>query len=138
MNKILSDIGFYKASQIYKDGVCCILFTLNNESDVVGCLESLRMSKIDQLLLVDGRSSDKTIALANTYVDKVIVTSPGIINQAREAIKKCEYKYLIACEADHRYPVNFVEDVINKLKASDYSAIQPILRCSCVTASYLL
>jgi glycosyltransferase involved in cell wall biosynthesis len=126
----LRNLDYYRKSDKYNSGVTCNAFTLNNEKDIVDCLQSLRRSKMDQLILVDGGSKDRTIEKSRPFVDLIIETDPGFITQGAEALKKCENKYVIGIEADHRYPENFVQRVVELLSLSEYSAIQPLVRCS--------
>lgn len=120
----------YKSSDLYKDGICCLVFTLNNEKDIKDCLASLKNSKFDQLILTDGGSIDDTVAIAKSYVDRIVISPKGFIIQAKNALEFIQFKYLIGIEADHRYPHGFVEQIVDSLKKGDFAAIQPRLRCA--------
>ena len=62
----------------YLDGVTAITVTLNNEHDIEAMLESLIKNKPDQIVIVDGGSTDRTVEIARKYTDDVFVTRKGI------------------------------------------------------------
>ena len=52
--------------------ITCILLTFNEESDVDQCLRQFR-PYIDHILVLDGESEDKTVEIAQTIADNVVV-----------------------------------------------------------------
>ena len=126
-NKVLQD---YVDSGRYEDGVSCVMFTYNNEEDVVDCLNSIKNEGCSELLVVDGSSTDSTVSLAKEIADKVIVTEKGFKYQYEAVMKQVKYKYFMGLEADHRYGENFPVKMKNYIEKSPFLGVQAMLRCS--------
>lgn len=55
--------------------VAAIVLTLNEGERIVGCLKSLKPN-VDYIVVVDGGSTDDTVAKASTYADRVVKRKP--------------------------------------------------------------
>ena len=54
--------------------VSVVVCTKNEEKRIVSCLKSISKNKVDEIILVDGNSSDNTVKLAKKFIDKVIIS----------------------------------------------------------------
>lgn len=115
----------------YLDGVTAITVTLNNEHDIEGMLESLVKNTVDQIIIVDGGSTDRTVEIAKKYTDDVFITDKGIGNQFTYGLLKVKYKFLLSIECDHIYPDKFVERFLAEYKNSGLFGLQATLQCIC-------
>ena len=66
-NQAMSEVPFISA----------IVPTLNEESCIEECLERLELAGVDELIVVDGGSVDRTRELARKRADKVLVEPGG-------------------------------------------------------------
>jgi glycosyltransferase involved in cell wall biosynthesis len=114
-----------------KEGVSVISLCLNNEANVGEMLSTL-VSNIrppDQIIIVEGGSTDRTREIAMKYTPEVYTTEAGFANQLMTALAKIKYRYLLFVECDHRYPKIFVGSILEELKNSDYVGLQGTLVC---------
>ncbi|MEX1026470.1 MAG: glycosyltransferase [Candidatus Paceibacterota bacterium] len=82
-----------------------VVLARNEEKNIVGCLEALR-SHVEEILLIDMESSDATVALAGSFVTRVL-QHPFMRNfdSARNiAIPEAKYEWLWFVDADERIP----------------------------------
>lgn len=69
--------------------ISAIVPTLNEEACIESCLQRLRLAGAEELIVVDGGSEDRTLELARSEADRVLVEPGGVFQQmnrgAREA-----------------------------------------------------
>ena len=111
------------------DGVTVYLCTLNDANNIDVCLTSLSHSKYDQLIVVDGSSSDDTASRAKKYTDEVYVTTPGFDNQLRKVYETAKYKYLVGMEADVSVPEGFISLFMSDFLESKMDGLQASIKC---------
>lgn len=100
-----------------------IIPTLNEERYLPKLLESIRSQKFNgklQVIIVDGKSVDQTVALAQSFKKNfkdllVVKTHTGISHQRNTGAKKAKYKYLLFIDADIILPKNFFAKLSQKL-----------------------
>lgn len=82
--------------------ISAVVCTLNSESSIEDCLNSLKLNNIDEIILVDGGSKDNTVEIAKSFVD-LILRDPGEgLAVARNlGISKAKCKYILNCGADN-------------------------------------
>jgi len=85
-----------------KPGVSAIIIARNEEGCIRECLESLRSA--DEIIVVDGMSTDRTPEICKEYTDKVYTRPPiGHPEPDREfacSVASCEWALFI--DADER------------------------------------
>ena len=52
--------------------VSVVVCAKNEEKRIKNCLESIKKNKIDEIILIDGNSKDKTIQIAKKYTKKFL------------------------------------------------------------------
>ena len=79
------------------------LATYNEEKNIKACIESCR-GLVDEIVVVDGTSTDKTVAIAKSLGAKVIVTSnPSMFHlNKQKAIDACSGDWILQLDADER------------------------------------
>ena len=60
--------------------VSVVVCAKNEEKRIVSCLKSISKNKVDEIILVDGNSSDNTVKLAKKFIDKVIISKRKLIS----------------------------------------------------------
>jgi glycosyltransferase involved in cell wall biosynthesis len=80
--------------------ISAVLIVRNEERNITRCLESIKW--VDEIILVDQSSTDKTIELAKKYTDKIFITENKFIcNPDREfGISKARNEWILLIEAD--------------------------------------
>lgn len=89
----------------------CIL-TYNEEKNIKACLNSV-YDWVDEVIIVDGQSTDQTVSKTKTFGDKIKVFSydnpPNFLINKQRAIDKATQEWILQLDAD--------EVVTNKLKS---------------------
>ena len=117
------------ANKDFKEGVSVIVNTLNDEDNIGAMLDSISKSKPNQIVVVDGESGDNTVSIAKKYTKDVFIVPKGILRQQKVALENTHFKYIIILECDHRYPKNFIDDILKEYLSSDFFGLQASLEC---------
>lgn len=96
-----------------KNKISAIVNTRNEEENLEDCLKSL--SFVDEIVVVDMESSDKTVEIAKKYTDKVFNHKmTGYVEPARNfAIKKAVNAWVLVVDADERIPKTLAQKLID-------------------------
>ena len=95
----------------------------NEEERLRACLESVAWA--DEIVLVDGESTDKTVALAREFTDRVWVRSwPGFAAQKNFALEQATGDWVLALDADERVTPELHARIARIL--ADDAARQPV------------
>lgn len=88
------------------------LATLNEERNLPGCLASIK-GLADEIIIVDGSSTDKTVEIARSFGAKVTVTNnPPIFHiNKQKAIDQCRGEWILQLDADERIPPELAEEI---------------------------
>ena len=79
----------------------CII-SLNEEGKIGDCLESLK-PVVDEIILVDSNSTDKTVEIASKYTDKIFKQDfLGYVEQKQYAVSKAENDWILSLDCDER------------------------------------
>jgi len=102
--------------------VACVVLTLNEEPRIRECLKHLR-PYVDYLLVLDGRSSDRTVEIAEKYADLVEVRPfSGSFaeekNYARTLVPK-DCGWILWCDADERFDHGFLRNLRENLEDAE-------------------
>ena len=83
--------------------ISAALATFNEEKNIVDCIESLK-TFADEIVVVDGTSSDRTAELAKREEAKVIVTANKSMFHINKnmAFKNCRSEWIFYIDADER------------------------------------
>lgn len=100
-----------------KNDVCILIPTLNEEATIVQLIKDFRSEGFENILVIDGHSSDNTRQLAEEIGAKVIVQEGRGKGQAvQEAFKLIEEPYTVMIDGDGTY-----------LASDVHALLQPIL-----------
>jgi glycosyltransferase involved in cell wall biosynthesis len=93
--------------------ISAVLIVRNEEKNIVRCLESIKW--VDEIILVDQSSTDKTVELAKKYTDKIFITRNKLIcNPDREfGITKANNKWILLIEADEVVDENLKQEIVD-------------------------
>ncbi|VAW53837.1 Glycosyl transferase [hydrothermal vent metagenome] len=83
-----------------KISACIISF--NEEKKIEDCLKSLQ-SVVDEIIIVDSGSTDRTVEIARTYTDNIYnQTFEGYGKQKNTAASKASYNWILNLDCDER------------------------------------
>jgi len=105
-----------------KISVC--LATYNEEQNITDCLKSVK-NFTDEIIIVDGGSSDKTAEIAKTLGAQVIITdNPPIFHiNKQKALDLAACEWILQLDADERVTENLADE-IQKVIEMDYSQLE--------------
>jgi len=75
--------------------------TLNNEKTIQACLTSVSFA--DEIIIIDGESSDRTIALCHPFTEKILIRQfKDYAAQVQYALQNCRHEWVLLLFADER------------------------------------
>jgi glycosyltransferase involved in cell wall biosynthesis len=100
----------------YKKGISVCIATHNEEANIARCLASV-IDFVDEVIIVDGESTDKTGEIAKSFGKKVRVFSeknPPMFHQNKQkAIEKASYEWILQLDADEDIPLQLREEILS-------------------------
>ena len=92
--------------------VSVVLATYNEEVNLPSCLDSVK-DLADEIIIVDGSSTDKTVEIAKKYGAKVVVTdNPPIFHiNKQKAIDMATKDWILQLDADERVTPELKEEI---------------------------
>ncbi len=104
------------------------IITLNEESRVARCLESVK-DLADEIIVFDSGSTDKTLDIVRRYTDKVWETEwPGFGKQKQRALEKASCDWVLAIDADEALDAELqssVRELLNKERGDTVAIKMP-------------
>lgn len=102
--------------------------TLNEENNIIDCINSIKKNNVLEILIIDGGSTDNTLELLrslNEPIIKIVLTGRvGLSKQRQMGIENTNLPYLAIVDADDRLTPNCLGQLLNELKSNSYMAIQ--------------
>lgn len=91
--------------------------TYNEQNNLARCLSSVS-DMADEIVLVDGGSSDKTLEIAKTYHAKIIRTdNPPIFHiNKQKALDGCRGDWILQLDADEVVPPDLAKEIVTIIK----------------------
>jgi glycosyltransferase involved in cell wall biosynthesis len=87
----------------------------NEESNIRRCLESTTW--IDEIIVVDAMSQDKTVEISKEYTDKVYLRAwPGYVDQKNFAVSKANGSWILSLDADEEITANLRNEILSEIK----------------------
>lgn len=99
--------------------ISAVLSVYNAEDKIEECLKSLAF--VDEIIIVDDESTDKTTELAKRYTDKIYPHKHvGYVEPLRNfAIAKATHEWILILDADERIPETLAEMLVNITKEDE-------------------
>jgi len=100
-----------------KAKISAAIATFNEEENIVDCIESLR-KVADEIMIVDGSSTDRTRELARNSGAKVVKTTnkPMFHINKNLAIKNCHGNWILLMDADERISDELAKEIKSIVK----------------------
>ncbi|MCB0670172.1 MAG: glycosyltransferase family 2 protein [Saprospiraceae bacterium] len=102
--------------------ISAVIITFNEEKNIGRCIDSLD-EVADEILVIDSRSRDRTVEIAESMGARVIVHDfEGHIQQKNFALDQAKYDHILSLDADEALSIELLA-AIKKVKADwNYSA----------------
>jgi glycosyltransferase involved in cell wall biosynthesis len=115
----------YREYLMTKQKVSVVVCTKNEESRIEDCLKSISLNQPDEIILVDGGSTDKTVEIARKYTDKIFQSAQSNLTRDRQIGINASKSDLIAMiDADHRLKPGDLESLLADLAKYDLDIVQ--------------
>ena len=103
--------------------------TLNEESNIGACLESVLANKPAEIIVIDGGSSDRTVEIATSMGARVLTPGRlGLGPSRRLGYLATGQPYSAFVDADDRLDAEWLATMLSELSAGGYAALQSSLR----------
>ncbi len=102
--------------------ISVILATFNEEKNIKDCLESI-CHLADEIIIVDGTSTDRTIEIAKKYTDKIFIReNPPMFHLNKQiAIDKATGEWILYLDADERVSKELGTEILSVIKNKNYT-----------------
>lgn len=101
--------------------ITAIVLTKNEEDKIGTCLESIKW--IDEIIVVDSNSSDKTTDIAKKFGAKVYQREfDNYVNQKEWAMSKASGDWVLYIDADERVLKQLKQEILNLISENECSA----------------
>jgi glycosyltransferase involved in cell wall biosynthesis len=103
--------------------ISVLINTLNEEKNIRNCLETIRW--VDEIILVDMCSDDKTVEIAREYTDKIFTHKRmGYADPARKfALEQASNEWILVLDADELVPVELKNKLKEIINSNIYDAV---------------
>ena len=103
-----------------KCNVSVVLAVYNEEKNIGDCLESVK-EITDDIVIVDGSSTDDTVTIAKKYnADVTITDNPPIFHiNKQKAIDKAKHEWILQLDADERVSPELAEEIVKVTQMDD-------------------
>lgn len=101
-----------------------VLATFNEEANIGACLDSVK-DLADEIIVMDGSSTDKTVDIAKKYGAFVQVTQNHKIFHInkQKAIDKAKYEWVLQLDADERVSPELAHEIRNLMRMTEEEII---------------
>ena len=97
----------------------------NTEGTVEKCLQSIRLQGVDELIVVDGLSSDNTVEIARHYADEILSDGGRGLPTARTMGVQVATNDIVALvDADVVMPPNALASLLDEFSREEYAGLQ--------------
>lgn len=106
------------------NNISCVINTYNEENNIEYALRSV-YKWVDEIIIVDMHSTDKTVSIAKRYGAKVyFYRNLGFADPARKfALSKATKKWIVMLDADEIIPIELSRELIKISKKNEYDIV---------------
>lgn len=108
-----------------ENNISVVVCARNEESRIEKALISIKEANPQEIVVVDGNSSDRTAEIARNYTDNVIVSMAGSLTADRQVgIDATNCDYIAMIDADHRIKPDTLESLKKDLNDFGFDVVQ--------------
>lgn len=104
--------------------ISVVIRTLNEEPNISDCIKACQENYPGEIIVVDGRSRDKTRGLAQKQGAKVVISERGLATQREAGIRASSLPYIAIVDADDRLKDDCLATLLKEMEEGNYDAIQ--------------
>lgn len=105
--------------------ISVVVCTKNEEKRIKYCLQSIKKNNVDEIILIDGNSKDKTVKIAKKYTNKIFISKKNSLTYDRQlGIDKTKNKFIAMIDADHILKKNDIKNLLFDLKKFNFDVVQ--------------
>lgn len=103
-----------------KTQISVVLATYNEENNIADCLKSVK-DLVDEIVIVDGSSSDTTVEIAKSFGANVVITdNPKIFHiNKQKAINLATGDWILQLDADERITKDLAQEIEKLINMSE-------------------
>lgn len=101
--------------------ISVVIITRNEEGNIQKCLDTV--SWVDEIIIIDSYSDDKTVEIAKNYTDKIFFNEwkDSFSEQKNFGISKANGKWLLVLDADERLSPELQSNIKKIIKNGKYN-----------------
>jgi len=101
--------------------ISVILAVFNEEKNIEACLKTVK-SWVDEIVIVDGSSSDKTVSLAKKYTKRIFVKdNPVMFHKNKQyAIDQATGDWILYLDADERVEKDLRKEILEAIESGEF------------------
>lgn len=105
-------------------GISAIVLTKNSEATIQDCLESVSQNNPEEIIVVDGYSTDRTLDVVRQYTDKIYFEEEKGLTYARQlGAEMATEEYIFYVDSDVILPPDTLETMLSELRVKGYGAM---------------
>jgi glycosyltransferase involved in cell wall biosynthesis len=103
--------------------VSAIVCVKNGEALVGDCLESIRGNSPAEIVVLDGKSTDRTQEIAQRFTNKIYISDKGLGYLRQLGAEKATEDHIVYVDSDVIMPKGTIETMFDELKTNGYAGI---------------
>lgn len=104
-------------------GISAIILTRNSEVTIRECLESVTKNSPQEIIVVDGYSTDKTLDIVKAYTDKIYFEDKGLTYARQLGAKMASEEYIFYSDSDVVLNSGTLEIMLAEMKDQGYGGL---------------
>lgn len=125
LDDFVCDAKFLRSKLNKKLPISATICTYNEEKRIESCIESVLRNNVEEVIVVDGNSTDKTVELVEKYKEvKLIKAQKGLATQRQIGIENAKCPYVAIIDADDKLEDNCLEILLKEMQEYNFDAIQ--------------
>jgi glycosyltransferase involved in cell wall biosynthesis len=108
-----------------KLAVSAVIVVKNAEKTIKDCLESVRRNNLAEIVIVDGRSTDRTLEIARAYTERIYSDEGKGVSFAHQlGLERAAQQYVAFIDADIVLPDGALATMLEELKTGGFADMQ--------------
>lgn len=109
---------FFFTQMTKTQSISAAIITFNEEDNIDRTLKSLK-NFVDEIIIIDSGSTDRTVQIANDYQAKVFIEDwKGFSGQKNSLIQKCNFEWILFLDADEVPTEELKNSIIKNLTSN--------------------